>query len=158
MSIAAETVRLQGGDAKNDAPAPKAAAAGEKSLYERLGGEPAIRAVCDDFVARAASNPDVNFFRKNVPGAQEWKPSDEELATFKRRLVQFVSMAAGGPQKYEGASMKEAHKGMKITEKEFNAIAGDLKASLEKFKVPEREKNELLARVAATKADMVEVR
>src|SRR5882724_6026030 len=63
---------------------------GEKTLYERLGGEPAITAVCEDFVGRAASDPKVNFFRKDIPGVKEWKPSDQDLATFKKHLVQFV--------------------------------------------------------------------
>src|SRR4051812_13860859 len=71
----------------------------QKSLYDRLGGEPAISAVCDEFVNIAASDPNVDFFRKSVPG-HEWKPTPEQLATFKKHLVQFVASAAGGPQKY----------------------------------------------------------
>ncbi len=129
---------------------------GEKSLYERLGGEPAITAVCNDFVARAASDPKVNFFRKEIPGAMEWKPTPEDLAMFKKHLVQFVCMAAGGPQQYEGRSMKSTHRGMKITESEFNALAADLAASLDTFNVPAKEKGELLGAVAATKKDIVE--
>lgn len=126
------------------------------SLYMRLGGEPAITAVCDDFVGRAASDPKVNFFRKGVPGAKEWQPTPEELATFKKHLVQFVEMAAGGPQMYEGRDMKTVHKGMKITSSEFDALAADLSASLDKFNVPAREKGELLSAVAGTKKDIVE--
>ena len=132
--------------------------ASTKSLYERLGGEPAIKAVCADFVGRAAADPNVNFFRKDVPGYPEWKPSAEELDAFNKHLVEFVEMAAGGPQKYEGRSMKDVHKGMKITEAQFNAIAGDLAASLDKFKVPAKEKGELLAAVAGTKGDIVEMK
>jgi hemoglobin len=128
------------------------------SLYERLGGEPAITAVCADFVGRAAKDPQVNFFRKDVPGYPAWNPSAEELAAFNKHLVQFVCMAAGGPQKYEGKSMKESHAGMKITEAQFNAIAADLSASLDQFKVPAKEKGELLAAVAGTKKDIVEVK
>jgi hemoglobin len=130
---------------------------GEKSLYERLGGEPAIAAVCKDFVERAAGDPKVNFFRKDVPGATAWNPSPEDLATFQTHLVQFVCVAAGGPQRYEGRSMKAAHRGMKITESQFNALAADLAASLDAFNVPAKEKGELLNAVAGTKKDIVEV-
>ena len=130
---------------------------GKKSLYDRLGGEPAITAVCDDFIDRAAKNPKVNFFRKDVPGYPEWKPSPAELATFRKHLIQFVEVAAGGPQKYEGRSMKEVHKGQKITSAQFDAAAADLAASLDKFKVPAAEKNELLTAVAGTKKDIVEI-
>jgi hemoglobin len=65
-------------------------------------------------------------------------------------------MATGGPQKYEGRSMKAAHRGMRITDEEFDALAGDLKATLDKFKVPAREQQELLAIIAATRPDIVE--
>ena len=124
------------------------------SLYDRLGQEPAIKAVVDDFVTRAAANPKVNFFRKGQP--REWKPADADVATFKTRLVEFIGMATGGPQKYEGKDMKTAHTGMKITNDEFNALAADLTASLTKHDVPVKEQAELLAIVETTRKDIVE--
>jgi hemoglobin len=126
----------------------------EKSLYERLGGEPALTAVVDDFVARTASNPKVNFTRKGTP--QEWPATPENVAKLKRRLVTFIAEATGGPKKYDGKDMKSAHAGMQITSAEFDALAGDLAASLDKFKVPAKEKNELMAIAASTKGAMVE--
>jgi len=127
---------------------------GARSLYERLGGEAAIKAVVDDFVGRAAANPKVNFTRKGT--SAEWTASAENVARLKARLVQFISMATGGPHKYEGRAMKPVHAGMGITEAEFGALAGDLIASLDKFKVPQKEKDELIAIVASTKKDIVE--
>jgi len=127
-----------------------------KSLYERLGGEPALTAVVDDFVGRAAGDPAVNFTRKGT--AMEWNPTPENVAKLKKRLVQFIGMATGGPQKYEGKAMKPLHAGMKITSAEFDALAKDLIASLDKFKVPQREKDELIAVVASTKGDIVEMK
>ena len=125
-----------------------------KALYERLGGEAAIKAVVDDFVARAAANPKVNITRKGT--ANEWKATPENVAHLKKMLVEFVGMATGGPQKYTGKSMKDVHKGMKITQDEFNASAGDLKATLDKFKVPAKEQEELLKIVGSTAPDIVE--
>lgn len=128
----------------------------EASLYERLGGEAAIKAVVDDFVGRAAGNPKVNFTRKGTD--KEWKATDESVDVLKKHLVQLIAMVTGGPQKYEGRDMKAAHQGMRITDEEFNALAGDLKASLDHFKVPAREQGELLKIVGSTRGDIVEAK
>jgi hemoglobin len=140
------------------APAPPApslpAASTSKSLYTRLGGEAAIVAVVDDFVARAATDPKVNFTRKGT--AVEWQPTPENVAHLKNGLVQLISQTTGGPDKYEGRAMKPAHAGMGITNAEFNALAADLKTTLEKFKVPGKEQDELLTIIGSTRADIVE--
>jgi hemoglobin len=125
--------------------------AAEKSLYERLGGEPAITAVVADFVGRAAADPKVNFFR-------DGKYKGIDVPRLKRLLVEFIGKATGGPQKYTGRDMKQAHTGMKITDAEFDALAADLAASLDKFKVPAKEKKELLTIVGTTRKDIVEVK
>lgn len=134
----------------------KAPAPAEKSLYDRLGGEEAITAVVAKFVARAAGNPKVNFTRKGTD--KEWEASPENVEKLQKHLVDLIGMVTGGPQKYTGRSMKEAHAGMKITEAEFNALAGDLIATLDEFKVPEKEKNELVGIVAGTAGDIIEVK
>ena len=128
--------------------------ASEKSLCDRLGGRPAITLVVNDFVDRAATDPKVNFTRKGIPGA-EWDPTPENVAHLKASITDFVVQASGGPQVYKGRSMKEAHANMRITSAEFDAIAADLKASLDKYHVPEKEQNELLSAVAGTKKDIV---
>jgi hemoglobin len=126
-----------------------ARAMADKSLYERLGGEPAITAVVDDFVGRAAADPKVNFTR-------DGKYDKIDVPKLKKQLVNLVGQLTGGPQKYTGKDMKSLHKGMKITDAEFGAIANDLVASLDKFKVPAKEKDELLTIVGSTKGDIVE--
>ena len=126
----------------------------ERSLYERLGGEAAIKAVVDDFVGRAAANEKVNFTRKGTPA--EWKPTPEGIDHLKKMLVELVGMVTGGPEKYTGRDMKATHKGMMISQAEFDALAGDLKATLDKFKVPAKEQDELLKIVASTAPDIVE--
>ncbi|MGL5097010.1 MAG: group I truncated hemoglobin, partial [Planctomycetia bacterium] len=126
-----------------------------KSLYERLGGEPAVKAVVDDFVARTAGNPKVNFTRKGT--AVEWPATPENVARLKGHLVDMIGAATGGPQKYKGRAMKASHAGMKITNAEFDALAGDLKATLNKFKVPDAEQKELFAIIGSTRGDIVEV-
>ncbi|HEY7087497.1 MAG TPA: group 1 truncated hemoglobin [Tepidisphaeraceae bacterium] len=128
-----------------------------KPLYDRLGGEPAIRAVVDDFVTRAAADPKVNFTRKGVPG-REWDATPTNVEHLKKMLVEFIAVNTGGPQKYSGRDMRTTHKGMMITNAEFDAIAADLKASLDALKVPAQEQSELMAIVGTTRKDIVEVK
>lgn len=126
----------------------------KKSLYERLGGAPAVEAVIDDFVGRAASDPKVNFTRKGT--GNEWAATDANVAHLKMGLRDFVCVAAGGQCQYQGMSMKDAHRGMRISNAEFDALAMDLKATLDKFKVPAQEQTELLTAVEGTRKDIVE--
>ena len=126
---------------------------GEKSLYDRLGGEPAIKAVVDEFVARGASDPKVNFTREGHPN--HWDATPDNVAKLKKHLVEFISKATGGPQHYHGRDMVTVHKGMEITDAEFDALAADLKGALDKFNVPQREQQELLAIVGSTRSQIV---
>jgi hemoglobin len=128
-----------------------------KPLYERLGGTQAIQLVVDDFVARAASDPKVNFTRKGIPGA-EWDPSPTNVEHLKKMLVEFIAQASGGPVKYTGKDMLATHKGMRITNAEFDAAAADLKMALDKYKVPPQEQSELLSAVEGTRKQIVEIK
>jgi hemoglobin len=123
----------------------KPMAAKQKSLYERLGGKDAITAVVDDFVGRVAADTRINgfFAIADIPG-------------LKRNLVNQICAASGGPCTYTGRDMKTTHRGMGVTNAHFDALVGDLVATLNKFKVPEQEKNELLAVLGPMRADIVE--
>lgn len=128
-----------------------APATDDKPLWDRLGGEPAVKAVVHDFVALAANNPDVDFTRGG-----KYALDADGVAKLETLLVEFVSAASGGPLKYSGRDMKTSHEGMAITEAQFNAIAGDLVTVLKKYKVPQKEIDELVGAVAGTKGDIVE--
>jgi hemoglobin len=125
----------------------------EETLCERLGGEATIKAVVDDFVARAAADPKVNFTRQGTD--REWEAPPENVIRLKARLVELISSATGGRQAYRGRSMKAVHEGMRITDREFDALADDLKATLDKFHVPAREQAELLKIIGSTRRDIV---
>ena len=126
------------------------AAGKDKSLYERLGGKKAISAVVDEFVGRVAADSRINgFFAKTAADPQR-------LAAFKKKLVDQICQASGGPCKYTGKDMKTAHQGMGISEADFNALVEDLVGALNKFKVGEKEKNELLGALGPMKSDIVE--
>ena len=118
-----------------------------KSLYDRLGGKPAITAVVDHFVGNVASDNRINgFFAKT------------NIGRLKLRLVEQICMGTGGPCKYTGRSMKAAHRGMGVRGADFGALVEDLKLSLDKFDVPPREQGELLAILGPMKGDIVERR
>lgn len=123
----------------------------KKSLYDRIGGEAALTKVVDDFVAKAAANPKVNFSRSG-----KFALSDAAVKTLKMHLVDFLGSAFGGPQKYTGRSMRESHKGMAITQAEFDALAADLRGVLEANKVPKAEIGEIMKIAASTAPDIVE--
>jgi hemoglobin len=123
----------------------------KKPLWERLGGEAAVKLVVHDFVVAAAADPKVNFFRDG-----KYKLDDAGVAKLEKLLVELISAVSGGPLKYSGRDMKTSHAGMKITEAEFNAIAGHLVATLKKYKVAQTEIDDLVGIVAETKKDIVE--
>jgi hemoglobin len=123
----------------------KPTATAEKSLYDRLGGKPAITAVVDDFVGRVAADSRING-----------KFANADIPRLKMLLVEQICQASGGPCTYTGRSMKATHAGMGISSADFDALVGDLVATLNKFKVPEREKNELLGALGPMKGDIVE--
>lgn len=117
----------------------------DKPLYERLGGKPAITAVVEDFVGRVAADSRING-----------KFANTDIPRLKMLLIEQICQASGGPCTYTGRSMKATHTGMGVSSAEFDALVGDLVATLNKFRVPEREKNELLGALGPLKKDIVE--
>jgi hemoglobin len=124
-----------------------------KPLWDRLGGQASVEAVVHDFVGMAAADPKVNFFRNGAV-----KLDAEGVKKLEMHLVGLVSATTGGPLPYEGRDMKSAHAGMMVTDAEFDALAGDLVAVLNKYKVPQAEINELVGIIATTRGDIVEAK
>src|SRR4030095_9981639 len=120
-----------------------------KSLYARLGGKKAITAVVDEFVNNCATDSRINRFFADTA------KDPKRLAKFKGNLIDQICMASGGPCKYKGKDMKTAHKGMGITDADFNALVEDLVKALDKFNVGATEKNELLGALGPMKGDIV---
>jgi hemoglobin len=121
----------------------------EKSLYERLGGKPAIQAVAGDLVDRILLDDRVNKWFAHAAS------SPENTAAYKAKLADFLCQGLGGPCQYTGHDMEAAHKGRGVTSDAFNAVVQDLIATLDKFKVPEKEKGELLKILASLKPVIV---
>lgn len=122
----------------------------QESLYKRLGGYDAIAAVTDDFIVRLATNKDISrFFIGN---------SDDSKKKIRQHIVDFLCANTGGPCIYMGRTMKDSHAGLKITENDWTITAGLLLETLNKFKVPKKEQDDLMAIVGTLKKDIVEVK
>src|SRR6266446_3424000 len=120
----------------------------EKTLYERLGGYDAICAVANDLLPRLQTDPQL---------ARYWQHRAENgLNREKQLLIDFLCSSAGGPLYYTGRDMKISHKGMKISESDWSAFLGHVNATLETFQVPQLERDQVVAFVQSTKADIVE--
>lgn len=126
-------------------PAGPGAGSATATLYVRLGGEPAVKAVVKDFVEeQVAKDARVNSFFKST-----------DLANLEKLLFEQICAATGGGCTYTGRDMKTTHAGMNVTEAHFNAVVEDLTKSLDKFGVKEAEKTELLTALGSMKADIV---
>jgi hemoglobin len=129
---------------------PAAFGQAKDALYKSLGGKKAITAVVDQFVGNVAADKRINsFFAKTAA-------DPKQLAAFKTKLVDQICEAAGGPCKYKGKSMKDAHKGMGVSGADFNALVEDLVAALDKFMVKPADKQALLGVLGPMKSDIVE--
>jgi hemoglobin len=120
----------------------------QKSLYERLGGYNAIAAVVDDALPRIVSDPKISRFFVGL--------STNSKQHLRQLIVDFICTATSGPCVYTGRDMKTSHKGLGANDSDFNAFAADIIASLDKFKVPKKEKDELVGIVASLKGEIVE--
>lgn len=135
----------------------------ESTLYERLGGVFAIAAVVDHFSDALVHNPVVGQNSEN-PDLREWHTNNlGRLPGLKFMRTLWVCNVAGGPQQYEATKpgstalgLEEAHRQLKISPGQFDEVAAELGRALDFFKVPDQEKEEVLAAFAAHKGEVTE--
>lgn len=138
-------------------------ASSEKSLYDRLGGVFAIAAVVDHFSDAVVQNPIVGKTSKN-PALREWHTNNlGRLPGLKFMRTLWVCNVAGGPLEYTptrpgktAVGLEEAHRNLRISPAEFDEVAAELGRTLDFFKVPKREKDEVLGAFAAHKNEVTE--
>ena len=119
---------------------------GEAPLYNRLGGIDAIKLVVHQMVENIKVDARINTFFANA-----------DLPHLEAMLSDQICGATGGPCAYKGKNMREAHAGMGVKEEDFNALVEDLVKALDQYKVPEKEKTELLGALGAMKPDIVAI-
>ena len=133
----------------------------EKSLYERLGGVFAIAAVVDHFSDAVVKNPIVGQKSKN-PQLREWHTKNlGRLPGLKFMRTLWVCNVSGGPFQFAATKpgltplgLEEAHRALQISPAEFDEVAAELGRTLDFFKVPKREKGEVLTAFAAHKNEV----
>ncbi len=118
------------------------------TLYKRLGGYDALAAVTDDFLGRLAT--DQQFGRFFVGH------SADSIKRIRQLIVDQLCAATGGPCVYTGRDMKTAHAGLGITNQDWDASVKLLVATLDKFNVPAKEKDEVLGAIGGLKKDIVD--
>lgn len=120
----------------------------EKTLYERLGGYDALSAVVNDLLPRLMSDTRLGRFWENR--------GDDGINREKQLLIDYLCSSAGGPLLYTGRDNKTSHKGMGISESDWEKFTGHLNATLDKFQLPQQERGDVLGFIESTKADIVE--
>jgi hemoglobin len=95
-------------------------AASEVSIFEEIGGEPALVAVVDDFYERVLADPQLAGFFAGT-----------NMPKLKGRQVEFFAAALGGPDIYQGASMRQVHAGRGISQADFDQVAYHLTGALD---------------------------
>jgi len=120
----------------------------EKTLYERLGGYDAISAVVNDLLPRLESDSRLGRF---------WEHRGEDgINREKQLLIDFLCANAGGPLLYTGRDNKTSHRGMGISDSDWEIFIAHLNATLDNFQLPAQERSDVIAFIESTRADIVE--
>jgi hemoglobin len=118
------------------------------TLYERLGGYNAIAAVANDLLSRLRADPQLGRF---------WAHRGEDgIMREKQLLIDFLCASAGGPMYYRGSDMALTHRGMRISNSDWEVFLGHAATTLAKFQVPESEQRDVVAFVQGLRNDCVE--
>ncbi|HYS54835.1 MAG TPA: group 1 truncated hemoglobin [Thermoanaerobaculia bacterium] len=120
------------------------ACAHQRSLYDRIGGTPVLSAIVDSFIARFADDTRVapTFAKTDIP-------------KFRKLILEQFCNITGGGCKYTGRDMKTTHEGLHLTEAQFNALVEDLQDAMATQRVPIELQNELIAKLAPMRADII---
>ena len=148
--VGAGIVGVAGADAQTD---DATAIADEPSLYERVGGIFAIAAVVNRFSDEIITNPKLN----ENPALKAWNENEAafRLPGLKFGRTQWVAALTGGPYEYTGLPLSEAHTRFHLTSEEFDEVGAEIVRALDYYKVPEREKQQLVDAYMLSKPDVV---
>ena len=118
-----------------------------ETLYERLGGEPAIGAVVNEFYDRVLADERVNHYFDDV-----------DMAEQRSHQTKFLSAVTGGPMQYKSEEMATAHEELAITAAEFETVATHLDEALRVFDVDDDDREAVMEAVAGFEGDIVDGR
>jgi hemoglobin len=126
----------------------------QKSLYDRVGGVYSIAALVDDYIDNLVKDPTV-MANAQVKAAVEKAAAAHGVPGLKYQITALVVEGTGGPYKYYGRDMKQTHKSMGITQAQWDASAVVFKATMDRYKVPAKEQDELFALINRSHDDIV---
>lgn len=120
-----------------------------KNLYERLGGATGIATLVDDIVEAHMNNPAIKA--RFLP----YRDDPAHLASVKRHTCEFLGAGSGGPEQYSGRGMPAAHRGMNVSAEEFMAAIDDILSALDKHKIDEQTRKDVLAIAYSLKEQII---
>jgi len=118
-----------------------------ETLYEQIGGEPAVDAAVDLFYRKVLNDSSISQFFDNT---------DMDAQRAKQKA--FLTMVFGGPGEYTGKDLRVAHAPLVengLNEMHFNAVAGHLQSALEELNVDSEVVDEVMATAASTIDDVL---
>lgn len=119
----------------------------KNTLYERMGGEDAIRKLANDIADNHLANPLIKTRFEII----------EDIDKTKQIVFEFICAGTGGPQAYTGRDMLTAHKGMNVSEEEFIAVVDDIMKAMDQSNMGEAEKKDMLAIAYSLKDEIIRV-
>jgi len=122
-----------------------------KNLYDRLGGATGIATLVDDIVEAHMNNPLIKA--RFLP----YRDDPDYLAKVKKHTRNFLGAGSGGPEQYSGRSMPDTHRGMNISAEEYMAVIDDILGALDKHKVDEQTRKDVLAIAYSLKDQIIHV-
>lgn len=139
----------------------------DDTLYARVGGEAGVKLIVDDWMKRVLADPRVNWERKGQTkggflgmnqDSAEWQATPANVERVKKHMAQFFALSTGGPSEYQGTDFGPRYRGLGISNPEFDAAIGDLKATLDSLGIGVQEQKELIAIMETTRVQVVEKR
>jgi hemoglobin len=121
-----------------------AGARADKTLYEAMGGEPALRSAVEHFADLVQTDDRINFTF-----------AEADMSKFKKLIFEQLCNLSGGPCRYTGRDMRTSHAKLNINNAEFNSLAEDLYMALDRAGIPYRLQNKLMALLAPMQHDIV---
>lgn len=122
-----------------------------KTLYERLGGASGIAKLVDDIVEAHMNNPVIKA--RFLP----YRSDPDTVAKVKQHTCNFLGAGSGGPEQYSGRSMLDTHRGMNINEQEYMAVIDDILDTLDKHKIDDQSRKDVLAIAYSLKSEIIHV-
>lgn len=118
--------------------------AADDTLYQDMGGADNVKKIASDALDNYLADDRIkhSFDESNIDRVRE-------------KLEEQLCVVAGGPCTYTGHNMVITHKGLHLTDADFNAVVEDLQKAMDKDGVPFAVQNRFLARLAPLEREIV---